>query len=83
MIAPRWSRRAYDPPCHTEAAETLKRRLYAMLPRVRITELLGEVANIEESLKQVKNGQFASDEEVQRAFDSFGSEEPPDAPQRM
>jgi TnpA family transposase len=26
-----------------EAAETLKRRLYAMLPRVRITELLGEV----------------------------------------
>ena len=26
-----------------EAAETLKRRLYAMLPRVRITELLSEV----------------------------------------
>ncbi|HZB62868.1 MAG TPA: type II toxin-antitoxin system RelE/ParE family toxin [Microvirga sp.] len=38
-------------------------------------------AHIEEGLKQVKNGQFASKEEVQRAFDSFGSEEPLEEPE--
>jgi toxin ParE1/3/4 len=39
-------------------------------------------AHVEESLRQAKDGQFASDEEVWRAFESFGDGEPPEASDR-